>query len=567
MANVATLGAKATFDVADFQFGIAKVIKGLNSLRGETRSTGEAITEIGNKSQSSFGSAASAIAKYTGAMVAANAITGAMSSAWNAITGKIAFGAQLAMEAEKAKVGFEVMLKSSDKAAKMMKDIEAFALATPFNEQGLTNNIRLLKGMGIATEDLLPAMKTLGDLSLGDNEKLAGLALAFGQVNAKGKLMGQEFNQLAERGINLREDLARNLGIPVKDVAKAMEDGKISATLFRNSLIDLAERDFGGMMEKIAGTTGGTLDKIYEKINLIFKDLASGLLGADFTGGLNQLDDYLTKFRETELPGLIAAAQSFLSVVKEIAVEIGSWGESAAGFVDASQEFYNWGSSPIGEYKKSRTTTMEDFGAVGRSKQGIGALQSRLDAIRAAKAEGAAKGLTEEQMASQLDAIDGKIVGNKRVAPNAVAGDKALKGLEKIKPPTTFFKSIAGAFSDAIKGPALKGLDSAKGLVARGWGMAGQLGDMASSAIGSLREQAKPQEYRPTGALVAGSSEAYSAIIKNMAGGGPKTTIDEKQLKTLEEMAKSLAKMAKGGLEATFKGVGTVESFAAGGKK
>ena len=57
----------------------------------------------------------------------------------------ISWGVQLAAEAETAKVGFEVMLGSAEKAAKMFKEIKQFAAETPFESAELVKSARSLK--------------------------------------------------------------------------------------------------------------------------------------------------------------------------------------------------------------------------------------------------------------------------------------------------------------------------------------------------------------------------------------------------------------------------------------
>jgi hypothetical protein len=49
----------------------------------------------------------------------------------------------------------------------------------------------------------------------------------------------------------------------------------------------------------------------------------------------------------------------------------------------------------------------------------------------------------------------------------------------------------------------------------------------------------KPGEFRPTGAIEAGSREAMSAIVRNMLG-GEKKGMDEKQLKAAQDALKVL---------------------------
>ncbi len=47
-----------------------------------------------------------------------------------------------------------------------------------------------------------PVLQALGDVAAGDREKFHRLSLAFGQTQAKGRLMGQEVLQMTEAGFD-----------------------------------------------------------------------------------------------------------------------------------------------------------------------------------------------------------------------------------------------------------------------------------------------------------------------------------------------------------------------------
>ena len=602
MANVATLGAKATFDVSNFTYGISKMTGGLATVQKAQKEADASLTAFGkhleestrtpmeryranlakidqalamNKISMQTHSRAMAIeqGKLQGTMLSKSVVSdsgaGLIAAATNAagfaaalvavnVASSVAnaglsvlrktvdyfasglkWGAALAMQSEKAQIGFEVMLKSGSLAKQMMKDIESFALATPFDQAGVTQQLTLLKGMGITTEELLPTLKTLGDLSLGDMDKLGGLALAFGQVTAKGKLMSQEFNQLAERGINLRQDLANNLKIPISEVAKAMEDGKISAVTFRNALIDLAERDFAGMMDKQSNSVGGMLDKLKENTGLIFKDIATQM-GEAFGAKdiLSSLNDTLTSIRET-----VKQSLGMIREAKEIAQFMRDYRDAA--YSDAVM---------AGSVGKS---AIDIGGMLGKSPVALGQDIGRFFS----KSIGGPEASLVERFGRYKDTLKDRYEANQNgygMMDGAYNGVEAYGGMKKAEPPVTTFSKLGVSIGNGIKSSLLNGTDFLKGLAASGYGMARNAGGF----INSLKVP-ENREYRPTGALVAGSSEAYSAEIRNMFK-DKQTTIEEKQLEELKRIAAGIAKMAADSLKDGFKGLGTIESFLSG---
>ena len=596
MANVATLSARAAFDVSDFVAGSNRMKESLersqnavkdysskldalaSEIRGKTVTSLEKVQErvvmlkhafaMGKLSQVEFSRGMKLLEgelknATTSAMVASHKINqleqsnvkaagsfrgmvagaatmgvafSAMNSVINAVSsgigrfiGGVKWGLELQIQAENASVGFEVMLGSSKRAKKMMEDIQDFAIRTPFDTQSVTDNVTLLSGMGIAADELLPALKTLGDLSLGNSERLMGLALAFGQVQAKGKLMAQEFNQFAERGVNLRESLAKNLGVEISQVAKQMEDGKISAEIFRNSLIDLAESKFGGMMEKRTETLGGKIDKIREKVGLIFKDIAAGLFSDD--SGFNKFEQFLDDFRSKHVPAIVAA----LKGIGEQIVQYSKIAGDALGLND----------KPVRPGDSGRVSIANAANVFGMQNENIAKQQARLDYIRKLKEQGA----SEEVVAQFIDLTRG--AGGLNKALQDIGRNKGgLEGLKKIEPGKAPVNDLFNSITSSITANStLFFNDIMRSMRMNAVNPGGAVGMLTRDIFGSGGAGAKAAPVQTTGALKAGSSEAFSQMIRSMLGNA-KASREEKSLATLTTISKGINKL----VEAVTKG-------------
>jgi phage tail tape-measure protein len=104
---------------------------------------------------------------------------------------------------EQAQISFEVMLGSAEKANYLLKELTDFAAKTPFELVGLRQDAKLLLAMGVQMEELIPTMTILGNAASGLSVDFNRLALAYGQVQAKGKLQGGELKQFTEAGVPL----------------------------------------------------------------------------------------------------------------------------------------------------------------------------------------------------------------------------------------------------------------------------------------------------------------------------------------------------------------------------
>ena len=99
-------------------------------------------------------------------------------------------------------VSFGTLLNGDiEKAKQLMADIQAFALDSPLSVSGVSDAALHLLNVGTDYEDVMPMLKMLGDLSLGDSIKMARLTNALSQVIGYGNLYGQEKQQFVNSGV------------------------------------------------------------------------------------------------------------------------------------------------------------------------------------------------------------------------------------------------------------------------------------------------------------------------------------------------------------------------------
>lgn len=178
----------------------------------------------------------------------------------------LAWPLKLSADIEQASVSFEVFLGSADAAKKLLDEIETMAAKTPFQFDDLKDSAKLLMGFGATVEQVLPMMQMLGDISGGNAEKFQRLSLAFGQTMAKGRLMGQEVNQMTEQGFNPLQYIAKVTGKTVAVLMKEMEAGQVSFPMLvagMQKATSAGER-FNGMMDKQSTTLTGLFSTLID---------------------------------------------------------------------------------------------------------------------------------------------------------------------------------------------------------------------------------------------------------------------------------------------------------------
>ena len=187
---------------------------------------------------------------------------------------------KLAMDMENTLSVFETLLGSADKAQKMVADIQKLAAETPLETRGLTDNAKLLLNFGYSAEKIIPALRMLGDLAGGNKQRFDSLALAFAQVQASGKLMGQDLLQMVNAGFNPLKIISEQTGISMSRLKDRMSKGKISFEQVERAMMKAtsAGGKFYGLMEKQSKTASGRLSTLIDNVELLGIKLGTKLL-------------------------------------------------------------------------------------------------------------------------------------------------------------------------------------------------------------------------------------------------------------------------------------------------
>ena len=130
---------------------------------------------------------------------------------------------------ESQRKSLEVLTGSLEDTNEIIAEIQAFGAVTPFKSSDLIETTKRLKAFGFETEELVDGTKRLADVAGATGADLGGIATAFGQIQAKGRLQGEELLQLQERGVSLQDELQKMYGFTADQFRKALEGGRISA--------------------------------------------------------------------------------------------------------------------------------------------------------------------------------------------------------------------------------------------------------------------------------------------------------------------------------------------------
>lgn len=215
---------------------------------------------------------------------------GAIGLIGGAITGISVASVKAAADLETLDTNLGTLLGSMDKGVALRKELQQYGQTTPYDTEGLANAAKTMLGYGVASERIMPVMKQLGDIAMGNKDHLNALALAYGQMTASGKVMKQDLNQMANAGFGVNQ-IASSMGVSVgkffnllsdgkvkiEDINKALNDATSAGGLFYNSAIN-SSSTFEGVMSNLGEAAKNTLANIGTSLLPMVKEAAQGLV-------------------------------------------------------------------------------------------------------------------------------------------------------------------------------------------------------------------------------------------------------------------------------------------------
>jgi len=165
----------------------------------------------------------------------------------------------LAAGFEKSRMTWGVLVGDMQRGSKVFDQLYQFAAKTPLSFQGVEHAAQTLKGMGVATEDLVGVMGRLGDVAMGDDAKLQRVSLVYGQVIAKGKADTRDLWQFVDAGVPIVNLLSETLGVTGGKVLEMTADGKIGFSQVEAAIKKATSEggQFYNLMNQVAETASG----------------------------------------------------------------------------------------------------------------------------------------------------------------------------------------------------------------------------------------------------------------------------------------------------------------------
>lgn len=262
-----------------------------HSISSGAKSMGSAVKGTVNGLKSAFSSLKSSITGIPGLLAGVGAALGT----------KAVF--DYSKNLDQARINWEVLMGSAEKGQEMLSRIQQFAKETPFDFNSTQKFAQQLKIAGLNGDQLFKTMQVIGDSAQGNVEKAEGIATAYQQMSAKGKIQTEEMNQLLERGIPAWDMLAKATGKSKAELMQMASQGKLLSDEYLPKLVDQMDKTFGGGMQKQAQTFNGQLDQLEDNLLMLGSRGVAPLRQA-LTGLMKDVNDVFDgKLSVTEMLG------------------------------------------------------------------------------------------------------------------------------------------------------------------------------------------------------------------------------------------------------------------------
>ena len=177
---------------------------------------------------------------------------------------------------------FKVMLGDEQLAAEKLEEIRKMAASTPFSLSDLTEGTQTLLQFGIAADDTTGVLKRLGDISLGNADKLQTLVRAYGKMSSAQKVTLENVNMMIDAGFNPLNQICDATGESMSALYKRISDGKVSFNELEAAAAAATSEGgqfYNGMLEA-SQTFNGRLSTLKDNVAALTGELTSGLFSA-----------------------------------------------------------------------------------------------------------------------------------------------------------------------------------------------------------------------------------------------------------------------------------------------
>lgn len=253
---MSALNFEALLKTQDFEAGIKKIQDDIRRLTSYMEKDASKIDQSFRSAAGGANELDSALKKMQAGLAAYFSVSALKSFADQVIN--------IRGEFQKTEIAFATMLGSGEKAKSLMNDMVQLAAKTPFSLQDVSNGAKQLLAFQVPAEEVVDTLTRMGNIAAGLSVPIERINLVYGQVKAKGRLMGDDLRQFTEAGIPMVAELAKKFDTTTAAISKMVSEGKIGFNDVKDVLFSMTDEGgmFFNLMEKQSASLSGQISNL-----------------------------------------------------------------------------------------------------------------------------------------------------------------------------------------------------------------------------------------------------------------------------------------------------------------
>lgn len=357
------------------------------------------VSDTGKKMSASLGSIGDIVNKLRGGVGGITDLIGSISpktavaAAGIAAVGKAVadMGSACVMSYAKIQdlqISFETLTGSVGLATDMLSQLKQYGNVTPYDTEGLAQAARLLLSYGMSVDSIMPTIKQLGDISMGDANKLNSMALAFAQMSASGRVCKEDLNQMINAGFNPLQQISEKTGESMGVLLDKVSAGAISVDEIKQAFAEATEEGgkFHNMAVNMSESVSGKLSTLEDEWEGL-KQAVGELIAPAVTSGIEALTSVVSGLADT-FSAVARAARDAADAVREANGQVGKGrqetyeGETQRGLSYAKNKGAKAGGSAANQLKVRNRALNQGIYNETHGKNGLDSKDKEIAALR-----------------------------------------------------------------------------------------------------------------------------------------------------------------------------------------
>ena len=222
---------------------------------------------------------------------------------------------------------------NQQEAQKLLDTLKEMAATTPYETTDLVKATQKMMAFGISADDSLKYLQMLGDVAMGDANKMDSLTLAFSQMGASGRATMEDINQMIDQGFNPLTIIAQQTGENMGDLRDRVSAGGVSFQEIANAMKTATSEGgiYFGSMDQASQTTAGKISTLKDDFNSALGSMTESLLPFAMSGveKLSQLAQWFSSLDDNgkkvvlTIAGIALAIGPVVSIIGTL-IKVGS---------------------------------------------------------------------------------------------------------------------------------------------------------------------------------------------------------------------------------------------------